>query len=157
MALGFRWGISLRIPCRAKYWFVLWGSCLVTAFCNLLSHRSYDQWIMLSSDHAGQSETEASTSELLSIGSSPAPLLKAVASITKSRLCRPVIFPPTTLVTPPTAPEPEVNEDPQIEGKLALRRINGRLERAQRRGNNGHSLKHTQNQTCLSSCVAHYR
>ena len=31
---------------------------------------------------------------------------------------RPVIFPPTTLVTHPTAPEPEVNEDPQIEGRL---------------------------------------
>ena len=71
---------------------------------------------------------------------------------------RPVIFPPTTLVTHPTAPEPEVNEDPQIEGKLlvALKRINGRLERAQRRGNNGQCLKHMQNRTWLSSCVAHY-
>jgi hypothetical protein len=68
---------------------------------------------------------------------------------------RPVIFPPTTLVTHPTAPEPEVNEDPQIEGGLlvALRRINGCLERAQRRGNNGQCMKHMQNRTWL---LSHY-
>ena len=71
---------------------------------------------------------------------------------------RPVIFPPTTLVTHATVPEPQVSEDLQIEGRLlvALRRINGRLERAQRRGNIGQGMKHMQNRTWLLSCVAHY-
>ena len=60
------------------------GSCFVTAFCSLLSHRSYSQWIMPSSDQAGWSE--ASLFELLSIGSSPAPVLEASASLTKSKI-----------------------------------------------------------------------
>ena len=71
---------------------------------------------------------------------------------------RPVVFPPTTLATHETEPEPQVSEDLQIEGNLlvALRRIHGRLERAQRRGNIGQGMKHMQNRTWLLSCVAHY-
>jgi hypothetical protein len=50
-----------------------------------------------------------------------------------------------------------VHEDLQIEGMLlvALKRINGRLERAQRRGNNGQSMKYMQSRTWLLSCVSH--
>ena len=71
---------------------------------------------------------------------------------------KPVIFPPTTLAAHATEPEPQVNEDLQIEGSLlvALRRINGRLERAQRRGNIGQGMKYMQSRTWLLSCVAHY-
>ena len=71
---------------------------------------------------------------------------------------RPVFFPPTTLATHAAEAEPQVNEDLQLEGSLlvALRRINGRLERAQRRGNIGQGMKHMQSRTWLLSCVAHY-
>ena len=69
-----------------------------------------------------------------------------------------VTFPPTDLMRATAAPEPEVTEDLQLEGKLlvALRRINGRLRRAEKRGNRGQCLKHMQSRTWLLSCVSHY-
>ncbi|CAL1155516.1 unnamed protein product [Cladocopium goreaui] len=68
------------------------------------------------------------------------------------------VIPFTTLVLTAWSWHLVVNEDLQLEGSLlvALRRINGRLERAQRRGNIGQGMKHMQNRTWLLSCVAHY-
>ena len=68
----------------------------------------------------------------------------------------PVHFPPTILSVQAETAEPKVHEDLQVEGMLlgALKRINGRLERAQRRGNNGQNLKYLQSRTWLLSCVA---
>ena len=70
----------------------------------------------------------------------------------------PVIFPPTDLAVQAETAEPEVHEDPPVESMLlvALKRINGRLERAQRRGNNRQCLHYMQSRTWLLSCEAHY-
>ena len=70
----------------------------------------------------------------------------------------PVIFPPTDLAVQAETAEPEVHGDPPVEGMLlvALKRINGRLERAQRWGNNGQCLRYMQSRTWLLSCVVHY-
>jgi hypothetical protein len=70
----------------------------------------------------------------------------------------PVHFPPTDFSVQTGAAEPEVHEDLQIERMLlvALKRINGRLERAQRQGNNGQSMKYMQSRTWLLSCVSYY-
>jgi len=70
----------------------------------------------------------------------------------------PVHFPPTDFSVQTGAAEPEVREDLQTERMLlvALKRINGRLERAQRQGNNGQSMKYMQSRTWLLSCVSYY-
>ena len=67
---------------------------------------------------------------------------------------RPVHFPSNDLEVRSVAADAEVHEEPPIEGMLlmTLLRINGRLERAQRSGNNGKILRCLQSRL---SCISH--
>ena len=54
--------------------------------------------------------------------------------------------------------DPQVDDTRPLEGllMLALRRVHGRLQRAQRTGNNGKTLKYYQGRSWTLSCVAHF-
>ena len=66
-------------------------------------------------------------------------------------------FQPNDLAVRSVAADPGVHEEPPIEGflLLTLRRVNGRLERAQRSGNNGKIVRFLQSRTWLLSCISH--